>query len=93
MKLGFFVEYVNSDKILKFYYPDFVVKTSTGEHFIVETKGRVDVDVKHKDERMKKWCEDATNLTNKPWKFIRVDENLFRTHRFVSFKELENLLE
>ena len=92
MKLGFFVEYINSNENLKLYYPDFIVKTSKGEHLIVETKGRVDVDVKRKDERIKKWCEDATILTNEPWNFIRVDEELFRTHQFNSLEDLEKLL-
>jgi type III restriction enzyme len=87
-KIGFFVEYRDSGGNLRLYYPDFVVLTGNNEYFIIEAKGREDVDVEHKDKRIKLWCEDATNLTEINWDFERIDEEVFRRYRFKSFKEL-----
>jgi type III restriction enzyme len=87
-KIGFFVEYRDSDGNLRLYYPDFVVLTDSNEHFIIEAKGREDVDVQHKDKRIKLWCEDATNLTKSKWSFKRIDQEDFEKYRFRSVKEL-----
>jgi type III restriction enzyme len=58
----FFVEYVNSHGELSRYYPDFLVRSSTGVITIVETKGLEDLDVKPKWDRLVLWCKDATDL-------------------------------
>ncbi|MBP9019702.1 MAG: DEAD/DEAH box helicase family protein [Bacteroidales bacterium] len=87
-KMGFFVEYRDSQGNLRLYYPDFIILTKDGEHLILETKGRVDVDVEYKDKRIKFWCEDATRLTNSKWIFKRVDQEDFEKYRFKSIKEL-----
>jgi type III restriction enzyme len=87
-KIGFFVEYRDSKGNLRSYYPDFVVVTKKKENFVIEPKGRVDVDVKHKDDRIKRWCDDASRLTGDSWKFIRVDQEEFEKYRFSSVKDL-----
>jgi len=91
-KIGFFVEYKDSDGNLRLYYPDFVVLTGNNEYFIIEAKGREDVDVEHKDKRIKLWCEDATNLTKSTWSFKRVDQEDFEKYRFRSIEELISTL-
>jgi type III restriction enzyme len=91
-KMGFSVEYRDSDGNLRLYYPDFVVLTQNNEHFIVEAKGREDVDVQHKDKRIKLWCEDATNLTKSNWSFQRIDQEDFEKYSFNSVKELISTL-
>ena len=91
-KIGFFVEYRDSDGNLRLYYPDFVVLTGNNEYFIVEAKGREDVDVEHKDKRIKLWCEDATNLTKSNWSFKRIDQEDFEKYGFRSVKELISTL-
>ena len=91
-KIGFFVEYRDSNGNLRLYYPDFIVKMKTGEKIIVETKGRVDVDVEHKDARIKIWCEDASNLTGEKWKFVRVDQKLFERYKFKNMIKIIDLL-
>ncbi len=53
--------------------------------FFVEYR---DVDVEHKDKRIGLWCEDATNLMESKWSFIRVDQEDFEKYRFKSIKEL-----
>ena len=62
--------------------------TNEGEHIIIETKGIKDVDVEHKDRRIRLWCEDATNIIKSKWSFIRVDQADFERYRFKSIKEL-----
>ena len=91
-KIGFFVEYRDSEGNLRMYYPDFVILTKENGHLIVETKGREDVDVEYKDKRIKLWCEDATKLTMSKWAFKRIDQEDFEKYRFKSVKELVSTL-
>jgi hypothetical protein len=58
---------------LAYYYPDFVVRLSGGDHVVVETKGLADVDVPHKDERASRWALDATAASGVRWSYLRVD--------------------
>jgi len=87
-KIGFFVEYKDSKDNLRLYYPDFVVAIDERERLTIETKGREDVDVEHKDKRIIKWCKDATGLSGSKWSFIRADQGEFEKYRFKSVKEL-----
>lgn len=91
-KIGFFVEYRDSKGNLRIYYPDFVISTNNNEYFIIETKGREDVDVKYKDQRIKLWCQDATNLTNNKWIFKRINQEDFEKYNFKSIEELVSTL-
>ena len=87
-KMKFFVEYRDSNGNLRLYYPDFIMLTDDNKHYIIETKGRVDVDVKYKDRRIKQWCEDASRLTDNIWAFIRVNQEDFEKYKFKSIQEL-----
>jgi len=88
-KIGFFMEYRDSEgNFHPGYYPDFILETDDEEFFIVETKGRIDVDVETKDNRAKVWCKDVTGLTKNKWSFMRVDQKEFEKYRFKSVKEL-----
>ncbi len=53
-------EYRKADGSISDYIPDFVVKRSDIEIWIVETKGREDLDDPPKWERLKTWVADAT---------------------------------
>jgi type III restriction enzyme len=92
-KMRFYMEYRDTEDNLRLYYPDFVVLTSKGEHLIIETKGRVDVDVERKDKRAKQWCEDVNRLIDGKWSFIRVDQEDFEEYRFRSVNELISTIE
>ncbi len=46
------------------YTPDFVVKRSDSEVWIIETKGREDLNDPPKWERLKTWVEDATSAAD-----------------------------
>lgn len=87
-KMRFYMEYRDTEDNLRLYYPDFVVLTSKGEHLIIETKGRVDVDVERKDQRGEQWCKDVNRLIDGKWSFIRVDQEKYEEYRFESVDEL-----
>jgi len=87
-KIGFFIEYLDQGKNIRLYYPDFVVKTTNDRFFLMETKGRVDIEVPLKDARAEIWCEDATELTGKEWRFVRVDQNEFERYYWEDFRRL-----
>ncbi len=55
----FKIDYRDADGEIKDYYPDFFVKVSQKELYIVETKGREDLDDPLKIARLKQWCEDV----------------------------------
>lgn len=92
VKIGFYIEYISEENLLRFYYPDFLVRTTSGEYWLMETKGLVDLEVSHKDARAKRWCEDATYLTGNKWSFIRVNQEEFEKYRFKSVNELISAL-
>lgn len=74
---GFAIEYTDNTGSLRYYEPDFVAKTVDGEHRLIETKGREDIDVAHKDRAASIWCENATVLTGIPWVYMKVPQKEF----------------
>lgn len=86
------MEYRDTEDNLRLYYPDFVVLTSKGEHIIIETKGRVDIDVERKDQRAEQWCKDVNRLVDGKWSYIRVNQEKFEEYRFESVRELTSTL-
>src|SRR5207248_4588970 len=73
-RFGFAIEYTDSAASLRYYEPDFVAIDAEGGHFLIETKGREDVDVAHKDRAAQIWAENATLLTGTPWHYIKVPQ-------------------
>ena len=74
----FSIEYINHKGAIAYYYPDFVAEQKiNGEKvmWLIETKGWEQEDVALKDARAKRWCEDATKLTSKKWKYLKVSYN------------------
>ncbi len=64
LSLNFRMEYQGEDGNLHDYYPDFFVKENENTIYIIETKGREDLDDIRKIARLKTWCEDVNNLQN-----------------------------
>lgn len=87
----FCIEYVDQQGAFRLYYPDFVVKTTKGEMFLVETKGREDIDVISKDKRAKKWCCDATKLTHIQWHYLKAMQDVFKRCMPSNLEELYQL--
>lgn len=57
---GFRLEYQSAGGgLIRDYYPDFILRDDDGVVWIVEIKGREDVQDARKWERLKLWCEDA----------------------------------
>lgn len=89
LAVHFSIDYVNADGNISSYYPDFFVKTSEKELYIVETKGLEDLDVPLKMERLKKWCEDINNSQKKThFDFVFVEEEDFKKYNPDSFNSL-----
>jgi len=87
--VNFRLDYVNADGNISNYYPDFIVKTSNGQIFIVETKGLEDLDVPPKMARLKEWCIDINKAQNKvKYDFVFVEEAAFIEFQPDSFGEL-----
>lgn len=81
LAVGFKIEYVRANGELSTYTPDFLVRTTAGEVWIVETKGREELDIPQKMARLRQWCEDATEAAKTDggprYHFVYVDEESF----------------
>jgi type III restriction enzyme len=62
--VNFKIEYQAQDGNIREYYPDFFVKTNDNTFFILETKGREDLDDLRKIQRLITWCKDVNALQN-----------------------------
>lgn len=92
LALGFKIDYVKHDGDLSNYLPDFIVKTTDGTIWIVETKGREELDLPRKMARLQQWCEDATAASRAEggpaYRFVYVDQPGFERHRPTLFAAL-----
>jgi type III restriction enzyme len=62
---------------LRYYEPDFVAIANDDTRWLIETKGREDIDVVHKDRAARIWCENATLLTGTAWRYVKVPQTEF----------------
>jgi type III restriction enzyme len=76
-RFGFAIEYTDSVASLRYYEPDFVAVDVNGDHLLLETKGREDVDVAHKDRAARIWADNATLLTGVQWRYVKVPQSDF----------------
>jgi type III restriction enzyme len=92
MAVGFKLDYVRANGDLSNYIPDFIVRTTDGSVWIVETKGREELDVPQKMARLRLWCADATEADQSEagprYGFVYVDEVSFEQHKPTSFAGL-----
>jgi type III restriction enzyme len=78
ISIKFYIEYVNSLGNLSNYYPDFFVKLSDNSIFIVETKGREELDLPLKMSSLASWCKDINSLNlHSKFDFLFVDQVTF----------------
>lgn len=87
-QFGFAIEYTDSATNLRYYEPDFVAIATDGGHHLIETKGREDIDVAHKDRAARIWCENATLLTGTPWSYVKVPQGEYTKLQPSDFAEL-----
>ena len=78
------------DGDLSTYTPDFIVRTTDGTTWIVETKGREELDLPQKMERLRQWCSDATAAeeSGQRYDFVFVDQDGFEKHQPKTFAAL-----
>ena len=78
LAVGFKIDYVKADGDLSTYTPDFFVKSTDDTVWIIETKGREELDLPHKMARLRQWCADATSASQAEggpaYRFVYVDQ-------------------
>lgn len=85
----FKIDYKNADGNIRDYYPDFFVKVSEKEIYIVETKGREDLDDIEKIKRLYQWCDDVNAAQSKVTvKALYVKQDTYEKYTPKSFEEL-----
>ena len=92
LAIGFKLDYVKADGDLSNYVPDFMVRTTDGKIWIVETKGRAEIDLPQKMARLKQWCVDATAAeeSGQQYDFVFVDQTGFEQHHPTTFAALSS---
>jgi type III restriction enzyme len=74
---AFSIDYVDAGMNLRSYYPDFVAIASSGQHWLIETKGMESAEVSQKDAAASNWCENASSLTETTWRYLKVPQKGF----------------
>ncbi|MBW8077133.1 MAG: type III restriction endonuclease subunit R, partial [Gallionella sp.] len=92
LAVGFKIEFVRANGELSTYTPDFIVRTTAGDVWIVETKGREELDVPQKMMRLRQWCEDATEAAKTDrgtaYHFVYVNQEGFEKFKPTTFAGL-----
>lgn len=89
LAVHFHIDYIRSDGSISNYYPDFFVKTSEKQLYIVETKGLEDLDAPLKQARLNQWCTDVNNRQHEVEIIpVYVKDNSFDKNKLASFQEL-----
>ncbi|MGH8012092.1 MAG: DEAD/DEAH box helicase family protein [Candidatus Binataceae bacterium] len=90
---GFKIEYQAAGGGIRDYYPDFLVKAASGDHWIVETKGREDIEDPLKWRRLRQWCADASALDQRRFRALFVRQEQWEKYHPRNFAELRAVFE
>ena len=92
LAVGFQLDYVKANGELSNYVPDFLAKADDGAIYVIETKGREELDLPPKMARLRLWCGEATQASTEAggpaYRFVYVDQKGFEAHRPTSFQSL-----
>ncbi len=89
----FKIDYKDADGNISNYYPDFFIKASNKEIYIVETKGREDLDDVEKIKRLYQWCDDINAIQNKiKFTALYIKQDDFEKYTPKKFNDLVNNL-
>ncbi|MEO6660312.1 MAG: DEAD/DEAH box helicase family protein [Burkholderiaceae bacterium] len=92
LAVGFKIDYVRADGELSTYTPDFIIRDTAGGVWIVETKGREELDLPQKMARLDQWCVDASAASaadgGPRYGFVYVDQDGFEQHKPQTFAAL-----
>jgi len=87
-QFGFSIQYTDTLANIRNYFPDFIAISDKNTNWIIETKGREDIEVKMKDNAAINWCKIASALADSSWEYIKVLQKDFEKLHPVSFEEL-----
>ena len=82
------IQYTDTLANIRNYFPDFIAIDENGNRWLIETKGREDIEVKLKDNAAINWCNAATELTGTEWNYLKVLQKDFEGLRPDDFSEL-----
>ena len=90
LAIGFKFDYVKANGDLSNYVPDFIARDSNGTVWIIETKGREELDLPQKMARLSQWCADATTAEKNGtrYDFLYVDQASFEKHKPTTLANL-----
>ena len=92
-QFGFCIQYSDTVANIRNYFPDFIAIANDNTNWIIETKGREDIEVKLKDNAAINWCKTASELTKEKWEYLKVPQKEFEQLRPNTFKELLTVLQ
>ena len=88
-EIHFKIDYKNASGAISSYYPDFFVKTDNKTIYIIETKGREDLDDIEKIKRLEQWCKDASERQKRiAYKMLYVKQEKWDKYKPVGFRQL-----
>jgi type III restriction enzyme len=88
-EIHFKIDYKNASGAISSYYPDFFVKIDKKTIYIIETKGREDLDDIEKIKRLEQWCEDASERQKRfVYKMLYVKQEKWDKYKPKSFSQL-----
>jgi type III restriction enzyme len=86
------IDYQDYQGDIRNYYPDFIVKRSAKEIFIIEMKGLEDVDVEPKIARLDQWFKDLNKIQSSiTYRWLIIHEEEFKKYPTKNFTELVNV--
>ena len=92
LAIQYYIQYQDRNGKISKYYPDFLVKTSENNIYVIETKGNADLDVPLKLKRLKEWCIDVNSKENQiTYVPLYVEQEKYEKYQVNSFIELVNM--
>ena len=89
LEIQFRIDYRNADGSIAYYYPDFIVKVDSKNVYVIETKGREDLNDPRKIERLAQWCKDANTFQDKiHYAMLYGKQSVWEKNRPKNFEEL-----
>ena len=91
LSTSFKIEYRTTEGGIANYYPDFIVKETETEIWVIETKGREDLEDPRKWERLCQWCADASvKDRERRYRALFVQQEKWEQYRPKNFNQLRS---
>lgn len=84
------IPYYDEEGFLRYYLPDFIVKTGDG-FYLIETKGMGFDEMrssKFKDKAAKSWCKKLSEIEKTNWEFVKILEDDFNKFKDLGLNEI-----